>query len=331
MVSSECLHLDPAYSLPASYEHVDPPGTEFRNLCVTFLSTPSDEKKANITRETLFINTQHLDCDWLILFYSVTSITMKDELCQGARISSMQKFHMDRVLCCDEASYIRNSSAYISNHIQNITELQSLGYDISAQQRVVKPIMYIDILYYLVHMHSYRRVLLMDSDIDFQNFDFKKGMFLWKNASTPSPLLVQPVMDGVSKIKTSRWNFWRIHKKLDKPSYLYPFVEQGSPFFDARFFKWFMLTVIRGNTLPYHMAIQSDYGYDSIWCNAAHYFGSKYLGYSNYSTSCAVLIASGPSIHRDTRTLGKNDVFRGMSRVVVDYYRKCYGEWYRPF
>ena len=212
MVSSECLHLDPAYSIPSGYEHIDPPGTEFRNLCVTFLSTLSAkkkaaEKKANITREALLINTKHLDCDWVILFYSITSITMKEELCQGARISSMQKFHMDRILCCDEASYIRNSSAYISNHIQNITELQSLGYNISAQQRVVEPIMYIDILYYLVHMHSYRRVLLMDSDIDFQNFDFKKGMFLWKNASTPSPLIVQPVMDGNSKIVTSQWGY----------------------------------------------------------------------------------------------------------------------------
>ena len=154
---------------------------------------------------------------------------------------------------------------------------------------------------------------------------------LWMNASSPPPLLVQPVMDGASKIHTSRWNYWRIHKKLDKPSYLYPFVEQGSPFFDANFFRWFVLTIIRGNTLPYHMATQSDYGYDGIWCHAAYHFGTQYLGYSNYSSSCAVLIASGPSIHKDTKTLGKNNMFYGMSHMVVAYYRKCYAVWFRPF
>ena len=330
-ISTECLHLDPSYSLPLEYNHSDSLGSEFRHLCVTFLSTPSDEKKANITKETLLINTKRLDCDWVILFYSITSETMRQELCNGARASTLQQFHMDRVLCCDEASYTRDPTAYISAHIQNRTQLEMLGYNLSAQQRVVKPIMYVDILYYLIHMHSYRRVLLMDSDIDFQHFDFNRGMLLWTTASTPSPLLVQPVMDGSSKIWTSRWRYWRDRNKVDTPSYLYPFVEQGSPFFDASFFKWFVLTVIRGNTLPYHMYTQSDFGYDGIWCNAAYYFGTNYLGYGNHFTSCAVLIASGPSVHRDTRTLGKNDLFRGMSGIVVDYYRKCYAAWYRPF
>ena len=328
---TECLHLDPSYSLPMEYNHSDARGSEFRHLCVTFLSTPSDENKMNITKKTLFTNTRRLDCDWVILFYSITSPSLKHELCEGASASTLQHFHMDRVLCCDEASYVRNPAAYISAHIQNKTELEILGYNLSAQQRVVKPIMYVDVLYYLIHMHSYRRVLLMDSDIDFKHFDFKHGMFLWTTASTPSPLLVQPVMDGSSKIRTSRWNYWKNHKKIEKPSYLYPFIEQGSPFFDAGFFKWFVLTVIRGNTLPYHMFTQSDFGYDSIWCNAAYFFGTNYLEYHGYSTPCAVLIASGPSVHRDTRTLGKNDYFRGMSGIMIEYYRKCYATWYRPF
>ena len=331
VLSAKCLHLDSNYSLPDEYIHDDTSRTEHRNLCVTFLSTPNQEKKSDISRDTLLINIQYLDCDWLILFYRVDAVLQKQKLCADAEAATIRFHHQNRIICCDEASFVRNSSAYLANHIKNLTMLDVLGYRQYEQVRVVKPIMYIDVLYYLHFIRSYRRVFMMDSDIDFQKYDFKKGLLLWKNISTPPPLVVQPVMDGRTKIASSRWNFWKNQKSTERSNHIYPFIEQGHPFFDARYFRWFVITIIRDNTLPYHMAYQSDYGYDCIWCHAAYYFGTEVLNYIDYTTPCAVLIAAGYTIHRDTKTLKKSNIFRALSGEVVKYYRQCYPHWFRPF
>ena len=223
------------------------------------------------------------------------------------------------LLYCGDCLYLRNSSAYIEQNVHNYTALNYF----TLTGAIVKPMMHVDLIPYL---KNYRKVFLLDSDMDLSSFDFPLAMHIWNCSIYPPPLIIQPVIDGLTAIRLQRWYAWKA--EADKVNmFVYPSVEQQAPFFDSIFLEWFLSIIERDDALPYHIGTANDVGADSIWCGAAQAFGEAVLGYENYVSFCAYIIGAGPVHHRDTRTLEKDSTFKKRGAVMLFYYWDSYYHW----
>ena len=291
-------------------------------LCSTFMGIEVPDEKFTLTKNILIENIRITPCDWIILFYDGVKNPNADKL--KSHICDLAKMHIQanltrELLYCGDCLYLKNSTAYIEQNVHNYTALNYF----TLTGAIVKPMMHVDLIPYL---RNYQKVFLLDSDMDLSSFDFPLAMHIWNCSIYPPPLIIQPVIDGLTAIRLQRWYAWKA--EADKVNmFVYPSVEQQAPFFDSIFLEWFLSIIERDDALPYHIGTANDVGADSIWCGAAQAFGEAVLGYENYVSFCAYIIGAGPVHHRDTRTLEKDSTFKKRGAVMLFYYWDSYYHW----
>ena len=159
--------------------------------------------------------------------------------------------------------------------------------------------MYIDLLPLLP---TYESVFLLDEDISLNHFDHNHFMQTWRNCRKKNyPLVVQPMVERKQPGKVNSYalflskEWWDLHKSPFK-HVMTNFVEQQSPVIDSFFLQFFIEEIIIPNKHVYHL-YETDFGADSLWCGASKAFGINVYNWTDYSRSCAVIIASTPVLH----------------------------------
>ena len=294
-----------------------------KHLCATFVST-------NQTAfQTTIANARTLKCNWAVIFYQISNMTLKNSLC--SQLSTVAK-----VIHCEGAMVLYNTSAYQSLHLTP-SQIQ----DYSALQRfrmkpnvavLPKQTMYLDLLPFLPRYH---KVLLLDSDMQFSYFDFPLAMQIWQCSFRNPPLIVHAGVVGKTLCLEAKSRWWKRNNNwtTDSEAFLFavqvPFIEQQAPFIHAGFFNWLLKSVVRRHTLLYHLAEENDFGTDVIWCKAALAFGSYVLGYKDYTVSCALLNGAGPVYHKTTKTINKSKEFVLSGSKILRTYKELFPEWYQ--
>ena len=291
-------------------------------LCATFLSTNQSSFQTTLT------NSQTLKCDWVVVFYNMSDAGRKRALCD--ELASKV-----RVVHCEGAMVRYNSSLYRRLHftpsfMNNYDALLSRKFNPN-MSTLPKQAMYLDLLPYLP---NYRRVLLLDSDMLFSEFNFDLAMRIWDCAFHPPPLVVQAAIVGKTLCRENRARWWKNFGNRTRSRSTefvlageIPYIEQQAPFLHAGFLYWFLKSVLRRYTLFEHLEKANDWGTDTIWCGAGRAFGRYVLDYENYSIPCALITGAGPVYHTSTKTINKNIDFMNSGLDVFRVYKSQFKRW----
>lgn len=267
-------------------------------LCGVFLS---GNQGSLITLDKNIQQTQGI-CDWSIILYDGD----EDIIC------NKYKKYSNVVNC------MRNEESKAPRFYK--------GTDI--KMSIAKTVMYKDILN---NIKQYNKVMLFDEDILLQDFNFDNYLTAWACVNKYEPLIVQPLIQ-----ESTQYLFWCNLKSWDRPDtqdivgHEIELIEQQVPSFDAKFFEWYVTSVI-GRVRESIIANGADWGQDRSWCAAAKMFGEVVLKYPHGAPVCMLYPKSGAVHHLNGRTIQtkrlNRNLFREGARRVVQAYIDAFPTW----
>lgn len=177
-----------------------------------------------------------------------------------------------------------------------------------------KSVLYHDLLPVLPR---YKKVFLMDEDISLQSFDLTKLMETWACAFRREPLIVQPVVrKGRQAYQYFNENKWKEKNWADAVAAEVGYIEQQITLMDARFFHWYVKSVLT-MTKPYSIMYGVDWGHDRSWCSASKMYATHVLNVTKSYSSCAIITEADTSVvHLDLKTM---EILRHPDRIVVEW------------
>ena len=157
---------------------------------------------------------------------------------------------------------------------------------------------------------DYDYLWLPDSDISLSDLDWRR---FWtthhKFAGKPlvsQPLIRQGTPDKVFFNNADQWS------ACDDARFVTTtFIEQGFPVYDAKFFQYFMQTMVPFADMQYQR--QSDWGADSIVCHVA----SLYAEANNIDRPACAMILDSTVDHCDYRDISKHKKFVHGSWLIM--------------
>lgn len=182
---------------------------------------------------------------------------------------------------------------------------------------VPKPLMYPLLLSV---SKSYQYIWLLDGDISLEKFQFGTYFRYLLQSFPPGqvPLISQPIVkENSQNFQFLNEIFWRRNIHKSNVCFVYPYVEQQMPLFDATFFRWYVTYVVK-YVNPLSRLLETDWGHDMLWCKAAETFHNNYLNYDgrNIDSSsprrvqqesyhgCTVVFGATPINHLHSRSIG---------------------------
>lgn len=164
-------------------------------LCVIFI-------KASPNAAKLFLkNYETLEqCEWAVVFYNDTDKKYKDMICQRKGGSTEPPALRPRIIHCDHSkstmddieSFIESAKKTKNKEtVKIINRFSNRLRDKEFLPLLSKPVMYRDIVGFLPY---YKSVLLFDSDLGLEKFNFDYAMKIWECAEAYPPLIVQPLI-----------------------------------------------------------------------------------------------------------------------------------------
>lgn len=294
----------------AGYEQRRPRLPNNKYLCSTVISLGS-----NSSLSLLLSNARIIPCDWVILFFNVSNEASLESVCKEVR-------SVTTVVACRKATI---GYSDIHRTIEEyLTKLpQPKVTNVTHHSLIPKQVFYRDLLNYTA---NYKTIVVLDSDIDYKYFNFSFGMEIKDCVFNHPPLVVQPQItrNTISKLLyTSTWE--GSNDILAAKTFI---VEQQTPIFDARFFEWFVNRLLNV-TFDLHILHGNDWGADMTWCTAALFYGREVLGWSNYSTPCAVIIGAGYVDHvTSLKVVKKTEGYMLGGRIMRRFYMDTFPNWF---
>lgn len=138
----------------------------------------------------------------------------------------------------------------------------------------------------LPYLPLYRKVLLLDADMDTAPLNVSRLLRVWDCALLHPPLVVQPAVRGHIDFNFLSTPFWERYPNTLLHSSRY--VEIQTPLLNSLFFEWLVRRVIQPMA-DLHLLYGSAWGYSTVWCRAAKAYSTSVLGWSHPKAPCAVL------------------------------------------
>jgi hypothetical protein len=236
------------------------------------------------------LNVKSLPCDWAIIFYTKHSMEKDNHINHvcGKLKTIIGDAH--KLVHCGVSMFANNKKEQFvldtyTAYDRNIV----IKPDQDNSTVVPKCLMYYDIIPYLL---SYERVIPMDSDIDWSNFNFDLAMKIWSSFES-QPLLAQPLVsapDGKLDSLYFRFRESSWHNKKSQAATT-PIVELMAPIIDAHFFRWFTKYII-SELIDHHINQRCDWGLDNTWCYAAKDYARYVLRRKDYDNACIIITGS---------------------------------------
>lgn len=277
-------------------------------LCVSFMRT--DEAEAN----NILSNAKIMPCEWVIIFFNVTDAKLYDKICDPTAFPPKSLIHC-------------NVTAFSLPTIQKSIQLHRLSKPNdpmipSFHGRVNKALMYFDTLPFL---YQYKKVILIDSDISFENYNIHRALKIWDCTLRYPPLIAQPLISGRLVFPFLHENHWvNVTNVPMMRSTL--FIEQQVPLLDTMFLRWFISHVM-AKMSDSHLLFGSSWGPDTTWCRAALDYGKYVLNWHNYHVPCAVFTGLPGVRHLDTRSIPRSPENKLRNKYVYEQYKRTFPFW----
>ena len=290
-------------------------------------------------------NTRYLPCDWGLIFYDISNITIKNELCNKSNYLPYQLIHCS--MSSINATYLYeirlksyqdlenqnnkndyNSSGSSSNNYNRSYDSNNYhNMNVKYNKFIPKNIMHIDILPYL---YKYDKLITFDSDIDFKRFNFTKAMSIWDcGYDNIPPLIIQPniyqLNNGFSSHIELSYQYWKeytndFHAKV--LSFHTYFIEEQVPFYDTKYFEWYLINIYP-LVFDIHAMYSSDWYFDVFQCHSAYLYGYHFIN-KKILTACALLVTKDTTvIHWNANSVDKKTFSKSYSNIK-QYYKQIF-------
>lgn len=251
-----------------------------------------------LSRQTLQINLETIKFrgEWVIIYYDGQE---KDQdICQT---------HKQHILHCAPTTIVKGDMSVIP-----------------------KPLFYTELLPFLP---SFQYIYILDEDISFEEFRLTRYQHIHQCAFHPAP----PPLISQSLVTLNDQKFTYLNKQSwESVSGIVAteigLVEQQAPYFHSLFLQWFIQTILPP-TLDAARRLESSWGMDLTWCNAAYSFAKDVMRYDMRGyVPCALLILAPPLRHLNGRTM-KNKVtnrteFESKGLKMFPKFRHHFPTWF---